>query len=192
MVRFARRAGQPLAEPLTLAEALAHLRVSAGVEDAYITSLIPVVREACENRIERTLISTAWRLVLDGFPASGVVELGMGPVIAVTSIEYLDQDGAEQTLATSAWDLDTFAEPARLYRAPGAQWPQTQATYNAVTINYTAGYGATDEAVPASLKHWLLLALADLYENRAAHGEKPAVPHNFVDGLLDPYRMLGI
>jgi len=192
MVRFARRAGQPLAEPLTLSEALAHLRVSAGFEDAYITSLIPVVREACENRIERTLISTAWRLVLDGFPASGVVELGMGPVIEVTSIQYLDQDGAEQTLAGSAWELDTFADPARLYRSPGVQWPQTQATYNAVTINYTAGYGASAAAVPASLKHWMLLALADLYENRAAHGEKPAVSHNFVDGLLDPYRMLGV
>ena len=175
-----------------MVEAQTHLRLSAGIDEAYITGLISVVREACENRIERTLVSTAWQLALDAFPESGVIELGMGPVISVTSVTYLDANGSEQTLDTSDWELDTFSEPARLYRAPGVQWPTTQAAPNAVTIAYTAGYGDTAAAVPASLKHWMLLALSDLYENRSAHGEKPAVPHNFVDGLLDPYRVLGV
>jgi uncharacterized phiE125 gp8 family phage protein len=190
MKSFPRRSAAPAAEPLSLAEALAHLRVSAGVEDAYISALIPVVREACENRIERTLVETSWVLTLDSFPDA--IELMMPPVLDVTSVQYTDQDGVAQTLNPADYVVDMAREPGWLVPAPGRQWPATEAGINKVVVTYTAGYGDTAVAVPASLKHWMLLAMADLYENRAAHGEKPAVPHNFVDGLLDPYRMLGI
>lgn len=190
MKSFPRRSSAPTAEPLALSDALAHLRVSAGVEDAYITGLIPVVREACENRIERTLIETTWVLTLDSFPDA--IELMMSPVLDVTSVQYTDQDGQSQTLNPADYVLDRAREPGWLVPAPGRQWPTTEAGINKVVVTYTAGYGDTAAAVPASLKHWMLLALSDLYENRSAHGEKPAVPHNFVDGLLDPYRVLGV
>lgn len=190
MKAFPRRSGAPAAEPITLAEAQSHLRVSAGVEEAYISSLIPVVREACENRIERTLIQTAWVLTLDTFPDA--IELMMAPVISVAGVQYIDQDGATQVLNPADYVLDRAREPGWIVPAPGKAWPITEGGINKVTVTYLAGYGDTAAAVPASLKHWMLLALTDLYENRAAHGEKPAVRHNFVDGLLDPYRMLGV
>jgi uncharacterized phiE125 gp8 family phage protein len=83
----------------TLAQALHHLRESAdGAEnDAYILGLIATARAACEDRTERTLISTPWRLTLDGFPASGAIELSQPPIIGVTSVQFRDEAGVLQT-----------------------------------------------------------------------------------------------
>ena len=61
-----------------------------------------------------------------------------------------------------------------------------------MVVTYTAGYGAAAADVPAPLKQWMLLAIGDMYEMRNASGDKPAVKHDFVDHLLNPYRLLGI
>jgi len=192
---FPRRAGAPVAEPVTLAQALHHLReIADGAEnDVYITGLIAAAREACEDRTERTLISTPWRLTLDGFPATGAIELRQPPIIGVTSVQFRDADGILQTLAPADYVVDTASEPGYIVPGPGLTWPETQAdTINTVVITYTAGYGATAADVPAPLKHWMLLAIGDMYETRNASGEKPQVKHDFVDHLLNPYRLLGI
>lgn len=189
---FPRRADSPAALPLTLPECLAHLRADAdgGPNDQYVSSLIPVAVAACEERINRTLISTPWRLQLDAFPAGGEIALRMGPVISVQSGTYKDAAGAVQTLDPSAYVLDGDSLPARLVPAVGAAWPATQdGAINAVTVNYTAGFGATAAAVPAPIRHWLLLAVAEMYETRSASAERPVVRNEFVDHLLAPYRV---
>ena len=43
--------------------------------------------------------------------------------------------------------------------------------------------------VPASIRQWMLLAIGDMYDRRAASGERPAVRHDFVDARLDRYRI---
>lgn len=189
---FPRRTGAPAALPLTLPECLAHLRADAdgGANDLFVSSLIPVAVATCEERINRTLISTAWRLQLDTFPAGGEIALRMGPVISVQSVTYKDAAGAVQTLDPSAYVLDGDSLPARLVPAVGAAWPSTQdGAINAVTVNYTAGFGATAAAVPAPIRHWLLLAVAEMYETRSASAERPVVRNEFVDHLLAPYRV---
>lgn len=189
---FPRRTGAPVALPLTLPECLVHLRADAdgGPNDQYVSSLIPVAVAACEERINRTLISTVWRLQLDAFPASGEIALRMGPVISVQSVAYKDAAGAVQPLGSSAYVLDGDSLPARLVPAVGAVWPATQdGAINAVTVTYTAGFGATAAAVPAPIRHWLLLAVAEMYETRSASAERPVVRNEFVDHLLAPYRV---
>lgn len=196
MKPFPRRISGPAVEPVTLAEALVHLREvsdSNGPIDQTVTRLITVAREACEQATERTLITTGWRLKLDTFPARGAIELLQPPVLAVGSVTYLDADGVERIANPADYVVDTFSEPGWLVPAPGKTWPTTQdGAINAVTIDYTAGYGPAAANVPTPLKQWILLAITDMYENRQAHGEKPAVRHGFVDGLLQPYRLLGI
>ncbi len=189
---FPRRTGAPAALPLTLPECLAHLRADAdgGPNDQYVSSLIPVAVAACEERINRTLISTPWRLQLDTFPAGGEIALRMGSVISVQSVTYKDAAGVVQTLSLSAFVLDGDSLPARLVPAVGGAWPATQdGAINAVTVTYTAGFGATAEAVPAPIRHWLLLAVAEMYETRSASAERPVVRNEFVDHLLAPYRV---
>lgn len=192
MTAFPRRAGSPMAEPFTLAEALTHLRADgdSGANDAYITSLIAVVRHACEDATERSMVSTPWLLRMDAFPDA--IELRQPPIIAVQSVQYLDVDGVLQTLDPADYVFDNACEPGRIVPAPDVTWPDTQAdAINTVRVNYTAGYGATGASVPAPLRHWMLLALTELYETRSASGERPQVRHNFADNLLNGYRIMG-
>ena len=188
MQAFPRRAAQPAAEPLTLAETLAHLREvgDGGSNDAYVQRLITVARTACEERTERTLITTPWVLKLDAFPPA--IRLFQPPVIAVQAVRYLDATGTEQTLALQDLAVDTASEPGWLVPAPDHAWPATQAgAINAVTVEYTAGCGATAATVPAPLKHWMLCAIQQMYDTRGWD-----VPDQFAPGLLNSYRLLGV
>lgn len=188
---FPRRSAQPALEPVTLAEALVHLREvsdSGGPIDQTVTRLITVAREACEQRTERTLITTAWRLRLDAFPVGGAIELLQPPIISVGSVAYFDADGVSRLSNPGDYVVDTASEPGWLVPAPGKTWPATQdGAINAVTIDYTAGYGAAAANVPAPLKQWILLAVQHMHDERGWD-----VPEEFAPGLINPYRLLGI
>jgi uncharacterized phiE125 gp8 family phage protein len=58
----------PAAEPLSLIEAKAHLRVDFPDDDALILGLITASRYAAENICRRVLVTQSWELTLDGFP----------------------------------------------------------------------------------------------------------------------------
>lgn len=179
------RIGAPVAEPITLAQALTHLKEASdgGANDAYIEDLIVVAREHCERRIDRTLISTQWELSLDAFPDAIMLE--MPPIISVQSIVYIDADGNPATLDPVDYQVDTKRKPGWIVPAPDVAWPTTQAgRINAVTVTYTAGHGAAAASVPTPLVQWMKLALTEMYENRSRSGERPMLPHDFADGLL--------
>ncbi len=182
------RITQPANEPITLAEAKAHLRLTHDDEDLLISAMISAARTACEDRLQRTLITSRWLLTLPGF--SSVIYLAMGDVQSVTSVSYTDPDGATQTLSPSAYQLGRSNGRAVLVPAPGQSWPATQAgLVEAVSVEYAAGYGDAAASVPAPLKAWILLALGDLFENRQATSIGNTVnPLPFADGLLDTYR----
>lgn len=190
MSYFPRRAGEPAVEPVTLAEALEHVLEAAGVADAKIMSLIKAARIACENRIERSLISTPWVVAMDGFPSA--VVLRQPPIIAVQSVTYLDEDEVLQTLDPQDYLLDKASEPGYLVPATGRAWPATFDRINAVQVNYTAGYGSLPTDVPEPLRQWILLAVGDMYDKRRLHTDRPEVRMGFADYLLDPYRILGL
>lgn len=185
---YPRRTGEPVAEPVTLEEALEHLREDAGVADSYIEALITAARAACEERIERTLISTTWRVTTDWFPDA--IVLFRPPIISVQGVVYLDEDGVEQTLDQQDYILDSVSEPGCVVPAPNKAWPSTQDRINAVWVNYTAGYGETAADVPRPLRQWILLAVGDMYSRRNRSADKPVVPQDFADGLLDPYKIM--
>lgn len=173
-------------EPVTLAEAKLHLRVDGTDEDALITALISAARETCEDRIEGTIPVTGWRLTLDAFPDA--IKLPRGPVASVESVKYLDAAGVEQTLSPLDYLVDTVSTPGYIVPAYGKAWPETREQINAVEVEYTAGSATT----PAALKAWMLLAIGDMYANREASSDRPAVAHGFADRLLDPFRVWGV
>jgi hypothetical protein len=59
---------------------------------------------------------------------------------------------------------------------------------NAVTVECTAG----SAAAPHALKAWTPLAIGEMFANREASAERPAVAHGFADRLLDPFRVWGV
>lgn len=177
-------------EPITLAEANTHLRCTCDDENAYVTMLIGVARAEAENRMQRTLVPSQWRLALDAFPAAAEpISLAMPPAVTVDSLTYWQADGTQATMAPSAYLLDSISEPARLVPAPGTSWPTgLQQRPGAVLVTYSAGY-ATPAHVPLPVKQWMLLAIGDMYERRSRSDERPAVPQHFADSLLDVYRI---
>lgn len=58
----------PGTEPVTLAEAKAHLRVEVADDDALITNLISAARVHAENVCRRAFVTQKWDLYLDAFP----------------------------------------------------------------------------------------------------------------------------
>lgn len=177
-------------EPVSLADAKVHLKeeLDETHNDAYITSLIMVARQAAEDRLQRTLIDTTWLRTLERFPRyGGHIELPMPRILAVQSVQYLAPDGTLTTLDPAAYELDPVAEPGLLLPAHGTSWPATRERPGAVQVRYRAGYGESAAHVPQPIVHWIKLALTELYENRSRSAERPVLPHQFADGLLGIY-----
>lgn len=169
----------PSVEPFDLAEAKAHLRVDDDASDDLIELLISTVREACEDRIERTLITTTW--LHEASYLRERMRLPMGPVQSITSVQYLDVDGVLQTLAGTEWQLASgFLIPAH-----NKVWPTRICELGAARITFTAGFGGAGADVPKPYIAWMKLALTDLFENRAASSDRPVVPQNFAESLLN-------
>lgn len=173
-------------EPITLAEAKLHLRVDDTAEDSLITAMISAARETCEDRTEGTVPVTGWRLTLDTFPDA--IKLPRPPIASVESVKYIDTAGVQQTLSPMDYVVDTVSSPGYIVPAFGKAWPATRDQINAVTVEYTAG----SAAAPHALKAWMLLAIGEMFTNREASAERPAVAHGFADRLLDPFRVWGV
>lgn len=189
-------------EPITVGEAKAHLRVDDNGSDDLITAYIKAARNLVEEKLHRALITQTWQLQLDRFPGpevdlatrvlvDGRIELPRPRLLAVSSITYVDGDGATQTMSSSLYNDDDTNEPARLVLAYGESWPTTRDQINAVTITYTAGYGSTAAYVPDAIKHALKLLVGHFWENREATivGTIVAELPMAVDALLGPYRV---
>jgi uncharacterized phiE125 gp8 family phage protein len=179
----------PAAEPVLLADAKAHLRVTDSTEDALIGILITAAREAAEARTGRRLITQTWELQLDAFP-SAEIEIPVQPVASITSVQYVDTAGTLQTLAADQYTLDEETLlSAWVLPADGVTWPATRDVADALRVRFVAGYGAAGTAVPASIRQWMLIAIGSMYSQResTAGGQLAEVPRDFVHGLLDAY-----
>lgn len=182
----------PESEPLTVAEVGEHLRVThPNAEQAALQLAIKLAREEAESILGRALIEQTWMLSLDAFPACGEIELPKPPLISIESVTYTDVDGASQTLASSAYEVDLSGEKGRLYLAWDAAWPSVRIERNAVNVTFKAGYGDEASDVPAKFRAWMLTRVGDHY----AHRERTvtgmtATPLDFVDSLLEAERVL--
>lgn len=178
----------PAAEPITLAEAKTHLRVTHADEDALIGVLISAARMHVERVTGLRLINQTWEQALDAFP-DGAIRILLGPLVSITSVEYLDADGAPQSVDPSDLVLDNARRPG--WVSTRTEWPEVQKdTFNAVRVRYVLGFGADGASVPADLRAAILLILGDLFENRQAQQEAALVENRTVDALLWPHRLV--
>lgn len=150
-------------EPVTLAEAKTHMRVSITTDDTYITNVITAARRHAEDRTGRSFITQTWELHLDAFPR--VIELDRGDVLAVSNITFLDTDGNPQTLASSKFQTDFKGNPARVtWSRTESGWPNISTDdFNAVVVTFTAGFGAAASDVPLDIQQAVLIIAEHLY-----------------------------
>jgi uncharacterized phiE125 gp8 family phage protein len=168
-------------EPVSLAEARQHLRISDDYtgDDADISSMIVAYRKQAEHATGRALATQTWELVLDAFPEAEI-ELGVPFVIDVTSITYIDPTGVEQSLAASEYVLDRETEPGYVLPVENTEWPENYPdTINAVRVQFTAGR-IPDPKWLEPARRWILARVKCDYD-----GTEP-LPH--FDRMLDIYR----
>lgn len=147
------------------------LGIEHNADDVVIDQMIDEATELIQDTCEIQLLDATAKLYLDKFPSDGVIEIGRPPVSSIDSIEYVDTDGATQTVST--WLSDLISRPARLTPAYGAVWPATRSQPNAVTITF--GCGAASVAEVSPIAHRLICHLCGIwYENRVSRGQLPA------------------
>ncbi len=180
----------PTAEPVSLTEAKAHLRVEHDLDNAFINSMILAARQYAEKICWGGFVTQTWELVRDSFPDHDYICLPKGTLASVTSVKYLESvAGVETTLSSAAYLVDTVSAPPRIRLAfDSTGWPTTRVQYNAVVVRYVVGVAAGE--VPAPVKAAILLLMSNMYEFRTAEvlGTIIAKVGFTFDSLLAPYR----
>jgi uncharacterized phiE125 gp8 family phage protein len=181
--------------PVSLAEVKAWARIDSDLEDALLMGLLLQAIDEARERTRRQSITATWDAYFDCFPstldARGEYSLTLpwSPAQSITSIVYTDQNGVEQTWASTEYRLDSISAPARVVLGYGKSFPSPREQSNAIRVRYVAGYGDRPEAVPEAIRRWIAMRVATATEYREALSDRGAaeVPRPFVDGLLDPY-----
>lgn len=174
---------------VSVAEAKRHCKETTSALDADFARWIASATQDAEKELQRRLLTATFDLFLDGWCSR--IELPLGAA-SVVSVSYYDQANALQVLPSTVYDVDVKRKPGRITLAEGQTWPILRARSNAVQIRFTAGYGDAD-AVPAGIKDWMLLQIGNKYHNHQTLLQGRTVselPSLFVDGLLDPYRIV--
>lgn len=178
--------------PVSVPDAKLHLRVDHSEDDALIEAFIAAATEHLDGwtgTLGRAIVTQTWEQNYAGF--SPELRLPLGPVDAVSSIQYFDADNASQTLPETEYTTLTDAAGTYIVPAVGKSWPSTYSRPIAVTVTYVAGLEADE--VPAPIKTAILLMVALWYENREAATEASLSELPFgVKALLAPYRRVSL
>ncbi|WP_072392092.1 head-tail connector protein [Hyphomicrobium sp. CS1GBMeth3] len=179
----------PAEEPVTVAEAKAHLRIDGAAEDILIASLIVTSRLHVEAALGFALITQGWRLTLDTWPEGGEVLFPLRPIRSVTSVTIRDESGSSVTVSSSSYLLDGQALRPRLVSRDGT-WPKPGQRANGIEIAFEAGIGDEAEDIPQPIRHAILLLVAHWYEHRdpLEIGSAGAAIPAAASDLLKPYR----
>lgn len=191
MIKFdgLKRTAVTSGEPVTLATAKAHMRVSSSAEDDLIGSYIRAAREFCETYCHRSFVASQWTLSLSEFPP-GHLSLPMGPVTNVTDFYYHDDAGARLNVEGCYTDLN--GRIALLGR-PDQGWPCVTARPGRIIVNFTAGPANVIADNPAALTAAMLLLIEHFYANRSAvSASGSAVLPYGVDALLSGLKIGGL
>ena len=161
----------PTAEPLTLAEAKAHLRITDNNEDGFIADCIKAGREYAETVTKRALMTQTWDWTFDDFPLDRTkLEVPKPPLSSVTSIKYYDTNGTQQTWSSTNYLTDTPTHGLGIIGlAYNAVWPCVQPRAFACTIRFVCGYSSAAN-VPYRVKRAIAMLTAHQWANREPLG----------------------
>ena len=182
-----KRVSPPSVEPVSLDEVKAYLRIDGTDDDALLTRLIEAARERAEEYTRRAFITQEWDAVYDDVTAD-YIELPRPPLISVTGV-YYTTDAGEQTLATSAYYVDSISEPGRVILLASG-WPSRRSKAG-LRVRYSAGYGAAASSVPGPIRQAIITAVGDWFEacGSVAVGEAVNELPSGAKATLEPYRV---
>jgi uncharacterized phiE125 gp8 family phage protein len=181
----------PSAEPWSVADAKAYLRVEHGDDDAIIAALIAAARGHVEALTRRALLTQRWRLVLVAWPVDGRLSLRMGPLRSVIAARVFDIANNAHSIDVATFVVDAAAN---VIASPCWALPLPGRATAGIELDVELGFGATASDVPDALRHAIRMLVAHWYENRglAAIGANAAMLPAGVGALIAPYRMLSL
>jgi uncharacterized phiE125 gp8 family phage protein len=179
----------PDAEVVELDEFKQHARIDLDDEDDRILGYLLAARQYLEEIANRGFITQTWTLTLDGEWPDEIL-LGRAPVDSITSITYVDWNGATQTLASNQYVLVNSGVLSRVVPAYGVYcWPPVRSQPNAITVTFVVGYGDQGASVPEPIRQAIILLAAHLHANREPVGDNRLTELPFaVSALIAPYR----
>ncbi|MFS2007968.1 hypothetical protein ACEN9F_30610 [Duganella sp. CT11-25] len=193
----------PTVLAVTLDAAKSALRIDGADMDALVTTWTKGVIAQLEHEVGQCMMEQTWEVRLPAFPGVPCWAIGQPaprlqdneislphPVLDVTSVQYIDVDGATQTLAPEEYRLNSGRYASKLSPARGASWPATAEDDAAVVVAVQCGYGDDPEATPEEVQLYILAKLAEQFDP-ATRLERDTVQSKFVDGLLDRCRTYG-
>ena len=177
----------PTAEPVTLVEAKAALRVTDTVEDALISRLISAARQRIERSLSLGLIGATYRETFDRWGPrrlkSGAIRLRMGPLLSVTAIRVADSAGSFLVIDPGLYRARIATRPG-LIAPTAAGLPEAGIGSGGLQIDYRCGFGETQADVPEPLRQAVLALVAHGFENR----DQANAPIGLIEPWLAPYR----
>lgn len=182
----------PTVEPVSLDDLKGWLGYTAADDDNLLLQLIRSAREYIERVMWRQFITATYTWKLDRFAC--VLYVPRPPLIAVTSITYLDDTGTSQTLATTEYQV-IAGDDGRIVEAYDKVWPTTRCQPDAVTIVYTAGYGTSQYDVPEPVRQAILMTASHWYRHRdCSDAVMPMAARAAVEAFLvrDERRLVGV
>lgn len=168
---------QPATEPVTLTEAKAQLRVTDDAEDTLISGYIKAARQMIEDYCGIRLVQQT--LSFKGSRIADLMDLPAAPIQSITSIAYLDTDGANQTLSADVYEevLEGLSPQVRL--KPNQEWPAIYVAPDAVRVVALAGF----TAIPEPIRQAILVCVTTWHDNREVGDMNIAAMH-----LVQNYR----
>jgi uncharacterized phiE125 gp8 family phage protein len=173
-------------EPVSASEAKLFTKVTGTAEDTMFTILISSARQALEKYTASSFAEKTLHATWVKMPDDNELELPYGPVIAVSKVYKIDDEGTETELVLNT-DYHIYGDQDAIVKVESF-WSSGIALDYSVRVEYTAGYGHTNtETLPSPLKQAILKQIATDYEFREDVGPE-TVLCNQTKKLAAPYR----
>lgn len=172
---------RPTEPLLTLDEVKAHLRVDSDYEDDYIASLVSVATDEAEEVTRRRFGDQIVNAYFEHWRPVTLYKCG---VVQDIELYMRDESGDWVLIEPDKYEL-IRAVPAFIQYHDNFSEPTHKNWYELVKVSVSCG-----EPLPATVRHWMLLRIGTLYDNRQSDAERPSKPQEFATELLNIHKII--
>ena len=164
---------------IAVAEIEEFLGFSSGWKSSTLPDMLDAARLWVENWADRSILSQVWTMKMDKFP--DIIYLPKGKCTVCATITYTDTNGDSQTLTKDTdYYLHNNGDKPRLEAINS--WPSTKDIKDAISFDFTAGYGAAAANVPNNISLATKLKAEEIYRGEIDN-------MNAICSLLSPYQL---